>query len=341
MRFSPLLLALLFGVAQAAPLPLGSGTAFTSAGADCSTATTLTTDQCVVTTLTSPNGVVDGGSSAVATKVTTVKVTNQTGSQLGTVVFFTGGNGASWWENDNTSSPALYINAALARGQKIIQVKWTTSWADGSVGPRSLAVRGATLLDMIYQDSSMHVKGKPFIVIGQSNGASLLGYALATYGLKNIIDLAIFTSGPPHGKLDYLCAGATLPVWAAAGPALCTTGSIIQIGAAQYTLINISYNSRTRCDVGSVSGGLDNEGERDSIWRADADLYWPSTTAIFIYGDADSLGVVPVGRWFNRRITSIVTEQITTGGVTHGNVPDSASGGGYINTALAAARYGH
>lgn len=333
------IVAFLFAAVVNAALPLGSASAFTSVGADCSAATTLTTSSCVVTTLTSPNGVYDAVSTAVATKVATLKITNQTGTQTGTIVLFTGGNGASWWENDFNASHTLYLNAAIARGQKIVQVKWTTSWADGSVGARSLAVRGATLLNAIYSDSSIHAASTAFVVVGHSNGASLLGYALATYGLKSIIDLAVFTSGPPHGKIDYLCQGALLPVWAAAGPALCTTGSIIVLGAAQYALMSISYNSRTYCDELATTGGLDNVGERDSIWRSDADLKWPNTAARFIYGDGDTLAVVPVGRWFNRKVTSTTVENITTGSVTHGNVPNSASGGGYIATALAAATY--
>jgi len=291
-----------------------------------------------------PNGTLDGSSTAIASKSGALKVTDGDGTHTGTIVCFTGGDGTSWYEKAYTgaSGGGGWMPLALARGQRIIQCNWNASaWANGSVGPRALACRGATLIDSIYNNSTFHTIGKPFICIGHSNGSALISYALAHYGLKSIIDMAIFTSGPPLSRIDYGTYGAGIPAWDTAGTALCTTGTVIQYGSGEWALIEVAYSARTYVRNLCCRGGVDNPGERDSILRVDADLNYPDTDVIGVYGDADNTAACPLGRYFLAQITSDTTEHITTGSADHNGVPGSASGSGHINTALAAATYNH
>ena len=305
----------------------------------------LTHDSDWTATITGcPNGYLDGVSTAIASKAGALKITEGDGTNTGTIVCFTGGDGTSWYEKaySGASSAGGWMLLAKARGQRIIQCNWNaSSWAAGSVGPRALACRGATLLDAIYNDAAMHTIGRPFIAVGHSAGSSLICYALTAYGLKDIIDLAVLTSGPPHSRIDYGTFGAGIAAWDTAGTALCTTGTVIQYASGEWPIIEVAYSSRTYIRDLSCRGGIDNPGERDSILRVDSDLTYPETDMRAVYGDADDTAACPLGRYFVTQVSSTVTENITTGGVDHNGVPGSASGGGYIDAALAAATYNH
>lgn len=291
-----------------------------------------------------PNGVLDGASTAIASKAGALKITEGDGTNTGTIICFTGGDGTAWYEKAyaGASNTGGWMLLAKARGQRIIQCNWNAaSWAAGSVGPRALACRGATLIDAIYNNASMHEIGKPFICVGHSAGASLVAYGLAHYGLKSIIDMAILTSGPPHSRIDYGTYGSGISDWNTAGTALCTSGTVIQYVSGEWPIIEVAYSSRTYIRNLTCRGGVDNPGERDSILRVDADLNYPDTDLIAIFGDADTTAACPLGRYFVDEVESTVTEHITTGSANHNAVPGSASGSGHIDTALAAAIYNH
>lgn len=319
-------------------MTLALGTCVIAGAGSCGAATTLPTDACLLATISNcPDGYLDGVATVVATKTASLKVSEPTVDlYIGTIVVFSGGDGDSWYENQYAGAAAGWMTSALARGQRIIQVNWSSNgWATGSVGPRVLACRGATLLEGIYNDPDLHTPGKPFIAVGQSAGASLICYSLAHYGLGDRIDLAVLTSGPPHSRIDWGTYGSGDPEWAILGPTLCTTGSVIEYSTGESDIIEVAYNARTYVDDKAICGGVDNPGPRDSIMRVDATLRWDYTQSVFVFGDADNTAACPLGRFFKTQVEKLCTEQITTGSVNHNGVPGSASGGAIINTALA------
>lgn len=322
---------------------LASGAIGAHGTGDCATATTVATSACRLGSITStPAGVTDGLTDAIANWSADVKVTNPSGAVTGTVVFFPGAGGNSWWENAFPNSVASVIDPALARGQRVIQVKWVgNGWDAGTEGALALAARPATLLRAIYADASLYTPGTPFCVVGQSSGSSQICYSLCHYGLGDYIDLAVLCSGPPQSRIDYGVYGNGLPTWNSIGPALCTTGTTITYSASEQNIITNSYTGRTYASAVSISGGIDNPGTRDSILRADAELNFPNTTMVFVFGDGDSTAACPLGRHFATQVKSAYTENITTGGVTHSQVPNSTSGMAFINSALAAASFRH
>ncbi|MCH9646651.1 MAG: hypothetical protein K0U98_00355 [Deltaproteobacteria bacterium] len=137
---------------------------------------------------------------------------------LGTVVFGLGGTGRVFFENSQRpNDPALpsadMLNELNLAGFRVIQRAWPDpgpfeagGWVNGSTSLQASACRYATLLDWIYQQPELHdPSSQAFCAVGQSGGGSEIGYALETYGLGNLIDMAVFTGGPPHGVIDGSC----------------------------------------------------------------------------------------------------------------------------------------
>lgn len=344
MRRIAALLLFAFAAPAAVALPLGTATLSTS-GPDCSGATLLTTSQCLRATVDVPNGTVDGVSTAVATITADVKITNPSGTVIGTIVCFSGAAGNSWYEALN-NVVTNWMNAAVARNQRIIQVRWNGSgWLAGSVGALTLSARGATLLQAIHDNANgftLYTAGTPFIAVGHSAGSSLVAFGLGHYGMRDILDLAVFSSGPPHARQDYICHGTGMPAWNTTGTPLITAGAgVIKATGAEASIHDASYGAGTPCASASMAGGRNNPGYAHSILTGGVTLNYPRTTIRAVYGDGDVSAAVPIGRHWLSQVTSTKTENITTGGWTHGDVPGSASGAAFIDAALAAARFNH
>ena len=320
-------------------MPRSLATVAIAAGGTC-TVSSVQTNSCLLATVSNtPAGVLDGASESISNLTAHLKVTNP-GTYEGTVVFFSGGGGNTFWEDSFANSITGTLQSALNLNYRVIQVKWASAWLNGTAGALALAARPASLIKAIRDDATLYTTGKPFIVVGHSAGSSALAYTLAHYGGGDWIDMAVFSAGPPHARQDYGSMGTGDATWAAIGPALCTTGSVIDYTGAEQAIHDGSYG-RTYFASKSACGGVDNPASRDSILRADAALDYQQTSMRFVYGDADVSVATPLGRHFRSRVLSTVTETITTGGVTHNQVPNSASGMSLIDAAITAATFRH
>lgn len=163
-------------------------------------------------------------------------VVRPAGSPRGLVMFWSGGGGTKLWateaENaEGTSSatgghpvfePAArkgkaFLYTLAQSGLMTVQVEWIYPWLASSpgeeVGPARLACRGATLMkwvhDKLYVPLGAHPRGQAcgFCVTGNSGGASMIAYALAFYGLGNIVVGAVMSGGPPHASIAKGCLG--------------------------------------------------------------------------------------------------------------------------------------
>ena len=130
----------------------------------------------------------------------------------GLIIFFSGDNGTSWWGKGSTLLPSFFQSLSNS-GFELVQVAWSLSWLQAPtgepLGQQLLASRSATAIkwihDNMYTVSSPGLGHCGFCVTGNSAGASETAYVLSSYGLDNIIDAAIPTSGPPMAGIEKGC----------------------------------------------------------------------------------------------------------------------------------------
>ncbi len=134
----------------------------------------------------------------------------------GMVVLHGGGPAGRYWAENGEAWAAL--ETLHANGLATVQVRWAAGWTDPdgeAAGPRALACRPATVVQWVHDnlynnldtrvapDDSAGVCG--FCYTGNSAGAGAIAYALSYYGLDQILDAAVLTSGPPFSDLDAAC----------------------------------------------------------------------------------------------------------------------------------------
>lgn len=315
------------------------GTCVISTGSSCGPVTAIPTTRCLQATVTCPNG---PRGDAIAPLAANLKVSDPTGSVSGTVVMFSGGTGTGFFETlssglarDATVQPILNL------GLRVIQVGWEGSVFSGSAGALGLMCRPATLLRGIYDDPTIHTQGQPFIMIGQSGGASQISYALAHYGVYDWVTDAVICAGPPHARIDR----GTLSNIDTANETLLQSYKVANVTTTYYggdaQLIDSSYGSQTACQNRTFFGGEGNIAFKDSICNGLASYVYRSTNVTFIYGDSDGSSAIPNGRIYKSLVLaangSNTVERLTTGGVGHVDLPGSASGSAYIVDAVRAA----
>jgi hypothetical protein len=216
----------------------------------------------------------------------------------GTVVFGTGGAGINFYAGA-PDVPEL-VASLTALGFRIVDRVWPSpdGWLTAEGGLKKQSCRYATLLTWIHDH--IHTGGK-FVASGISDGSSELGYALTSWGRASILDLAIPTSGPTMGRMDYVCAKKATPQWAS----LCA--SIVPANTMQC--------SPESCVFGTLTGPLNiciqvspqpttQQLWEDSVVNPDAVLNYPNTLVHFIYGEQDCGEPVPNGLTYATAVTS-------------------------------------
>lgn len=207
-----------------------------------------------------------------------------TGDPRGLVMFFGGGPGKQWYSGSG-SDPQGAFSRLQSEGFEIVQVRWGgQGWlraAHGEeVGPAKLACRSATVIKWVHDTWYQELGVSPdpgvcgFCLTGTSGGASQIAYALTHYGLADIVDAAIPTSGPPHAELAKGCLpGAGDEAYMFQGPAR--------------QVIDGSYGSRGAGPCASADAGFQSTFERDSIDTGGSDYEYPSTRVHFIVSPND------------------------------------------------------
>jgi hypothetical protein len=206
-----------------ATFPLGQVQA-AGVGAGC-----LPGDKCKAFTVTCPGigqdakGILDIG--------------DPSGQPRGLLIFLSGGGGDKFWSQEAKQDLRFsggggggggkpidqqaakqgsdLLQGLRQQGYMTIQVAWKVAWLGApngqAVGPAKLGCRPASLLTWLHDNyfDQMGVDPAPlqcgFCVTGNSGGASQIAYALAFYGLADIIDAAVETGGPPHAALAKAC----------------------------------------------------------------------------------------------------------------------------------------
>lgn len=238
--------------------------------------------ECQAVTLSCPDSPVTRAEMAVGI---------HTGPATGLAVFFSGLGGNLYWAQ--RTDVGTFFTDLRASGIEVVLVRWRESWIDAEpgnpVGPARLACVGATIMkwvhDTIYTD--LGVSPAPgrcgFCVTGNSGGASMVTYALARYGLEDVVDGLIPTSGPPHAALRKGCAG--LP-----------GEEVYAYGAEGGRRIDGSYGFDTAGPCSTGNPAFIPRWEEDQVNGSGADFTYSTTRVHVIIGARDDEHIRVRGR---------------------------------------------
>lgn len=143
-----------------------------------------------------------------------IAVAEPRGAPRGAVALFSGGGGREWWVDEGTT--ASFVEDLRDEGLAVVQIRWKDEWlgaASGEMaGPHRLACRSATVIrwihDEVYSPLGVSAPGPGrcgFCLSGSSGGASQITYALAFYGIADLVDVLAPSGGPPHAALARGC----------------------------------------------------------------------------------------------------------------------------------------
>lgn len=217
-----------------------------------------------------------------------IDIREATGPDQGVLVIFAGAGGGSWFREDHPGGDAFLVELA-ERGFTVVQVAWRRgSWlvaASGEeAGTASVACRPATVLSWLHENVylPLGIDNEPlqcgFCVTGNSGGASQATYPLAFYGLDDIIDVVVATSGPPHAAQDKGCLRNP------------SEEAYWYDSPSQEVRVDSSYGFREEAD-GPCARNDESWAERwrmDSLATGGADYNHPLTRLHFILGGRDT-----------------------------------------------------
>lgn len=210
------------------------------------------------------------------------------GTERGTVVMSSGGDGSGWW-GGTTDTEAL-VKALADDGWRVIQRFWQTGWVVGSLGMAVSAGRAATMIRYIYD--TWADPGLPFVWTGNSGGACEAAYTCGRYWCDDILTHLIMSGGPPMSDLTLGCSA----------------DGTYGFTDASRALIDDAYGSSTACfDQDATERGA--QWWDDSLlvghlqWHADSTFIWgtadngeaPHQGALLAAHQADAVTVYPVG----------------------------------------------
>lgn len=212
----------------------------------------------------------------------------------GTVVFGTGGSGVGFY-GAQEDGQALFTELA-GLGFRIVDRSWANpGWFSSEANTRWGSCRYATLLTWVHDN--IHTTGV-FCASGNSGGSAEIGFALTSWGRGSILDVAVPTSGPPLGRLDYACPQPPPAEWAA----ICDT--IVPPDALQCGNASCSIGSMnavcTQCGPSPTAAELRNQ----SVVNEEAVLDYPTTLVHFLFGGLDCGASIPMGLMWANAITS-------------------------------------
>ena len=132
---------------------------------------------------------------SIAGASATLRITSPSGAtaRRGTIVVTTGGDGTSL--NGDIPLGRQMIGTLTGDGMLVVELAWGVPGIWGGPQARTLACRYATAARWVYDN--LHGGAGLFAAQGTSGGSSQIAFALAHYGLSDIIGLANLGGGPP------------------------------------------------------------------------------------------------------------------------------------------------
>lgn len=220
----------------------------------------------------------------------------------GTVLFGTGGGGTDFYV-DRPGGSELFQDL-LARGFRIVDRRWQRGWFFDPFGVRRQSCRYATLLAWVRNNA--HTSGA-FVATGNSGGSGELSYALTTWGVDPLVDVAVPTGGPPMARLDYLCLNP--PGWQDLCQSL-VPPFVMTCGQSPCTPVPI-HNHPVCFSCSSTPTLL--SLEEDSVLHPGAILDYPATRVHLIIGSEDCSLIVPMAVLFRDAVNSEIVLEFAPG----------------------------
>jgi hypothetical protein len=209
---------------------------------------------------------------------------------VGTVVVGSGGGGEQFY--GDTSGGALLIAELRERGLRVIDRRWLGGWSSGGESIREMSARYAVLLRWI--DTFVHDAGV-LAAVGYSGGSNEIAYGLTSWGIDDVLDRVVLTSGPGFARLDYMCIEPLAP-WSSQCPA------IVPAGALTCSPIQCTLPAATVC-----TGRTEAELLADSVLHPLATTAFPTTPIDVLLGADDCSTSVPLGLVFAGAVSTPLT----------------------------------
>ncbi len=255
----------------------------------------------------------------------------------GLVLFVTGADGVVFYSglDPSMTESGRVMDDIRNQGFVVAQFRWDspgwqTSPIDQPNGPATQACLPATVMSYVHDTYFVPLgitRGRRkcgFCVTGNSGGGSVLGYALARYGLDPMIARAVLSSGPTHASL--------------------TKGCYSEDGYKYATdnrrHIDLTYGFADDTSLGPCNQrdpAYADEFERDSLVSSTVagDFAHPDTAVTMVMGELDS------DRWHNMAQlyedvlvgAGTIATTVVVPGAGH-NLRDTPAGMGAIRAAL-------
>jgi len=222
-----------------------------------------------------------------------LKVMEPSGPAKGTIFAHNGGGGTNFYGHPN-------LDTYVAAGFRIALVRWLSDWEQTqTAGILDGACRPATVMQWVFDNVHQGGTSAAFCGIGQSGGSGVLAYALAHYGMDQILDYAALSAGPPFGRIDYGCAPET---YSGSLPSLCSGGSSISLALPPTNLD--PWENTTTCGTGMPSSADLAKWAADSVVSPTANYAYPKTLVSFFDCMANPNGTTGGAYFYSQQITS-------------------------------------
>jgi hypothetical protein len=227
-----------------------------------------------------------------------VRILAQTGTQVGAVIYGTGGTGSVFF--DLHAYGATAMETLASDGYLGVEYAWPSQgWQDNAngLGVRAAACRYATLVQWVWQ---AFAAGAPLCTTGNSAGSFQIGAALAHYGSSAYIRDAELTSGPPFTRVDYACINNQRE---AISPCSAQKHGLGVVPATSAQFIDPAYPDN-RCSSAYTTHDRTHEQEflDDSVTSPDAALLYPGTSVYFIFGGLDASAAIRQGMLYQAQL---------------------------------------
>jgi len=248
----------------------------------------------------------------VAQYAADIKVTDPSGSSVGTVIYTTGGGGNQLYEDQFVYGNTA-INNVVQAGYTAVQTNFndtslgSTGWLDGPGGPLMLSCRWATLAQWVHDN--IRASNTAFCATGNSGGAGVIAYSLTRFGGDQLFNYVQPTSGPPFTRIDYgcRCSQQTMQTTDCAG----VQGTCYGTDANMF--LDPAYKNMN-CSDGSLTAQTA-QWQADSILSSDGKSQLDYKIPVhFIFGSQDMGSGSALAVLWERAITSTHTNRCIADG---------------------------
>ena len=235
----------------------------------------------------------------------TIKVVQPQGTPKGTVTLIGPYGSNGWYEKQFTYGPMIVSGLASAGFTAVEfafngQYGWMAHGSPG--GPRDDVCQLGTVTQWVYNNIHQVGASAPLCATGVSGGASAIAYMLSFYGFGTsaspiFYSMVEMASGPPFGRIDVGCNGASPRVYTSA----CKLTANPNYDLSAQGLLNSAF-ANTDCTEHNLS---EQQAWLDGSNAAPGAIYsFPSTDVHLLFGGKDAFVAPALGQYWYSQVTS-------------------------------------